>query len=253
MKTRIAAVLLAALALAAPASAQVRADGTRPSIAVTGEALVTATPDKILVTLGIETWDANVLVAKERNGAILGKALAAMRALGVADKDVQTDHLSIEPRWKDDYRHDTFIGFFVRNGLVVTLTQVATVERLLTSVLEAGVNYVHDVDFQTTDFRRLRDRARELALGAAREKATAMAAVLGQSIGPPLQISESYAGSPWSYSSSWGGWRSSRAQGMSQNVVQATEVGAGATGETVALGKIAIRAAVSVTFELKQP
>jgi hypothetical protein len=80
-----------------------------------------------------------------------------------------------------------------------------------------------------------------------------MAAVLGQSIGAPLQISESHAGSPWSYSSSWGGWRSSRAQGMSQNVVQANEGGPGTAGETVALGKIAIRAGVSVTFELKQP
>jgi uncharacterized protein len=250
---RITIVLLVALALAASVSAQLRADGPRPSITVTGEALVTATPDKILITLGIETWDADVVAAKDRNGAILKKALAAMRALGVADKDDQTDHLSIEPRWKDDYRHDTFIGFFVRNGLVVTLTAVGTVEPLLTSVLKAGVNYVHDIDFQTTTVRSLRDRARELALRAATEKATAMAAVLGQSIGAPLQISESYAGTPWSFSSSWSGWRPGRAPGMMQNVTQAAGGEAGPPGETVALGKIGIRAGVSVTFELKQP
>ena len=69
-----------------------------------------------------------------------------------------------------------------------------------------GVNYIHGIDFQTTEFKKYREQARELALKAAKEKADKMAAVLGQSVGAPIQINESYSGSPWWYWSSWSGW-----------------------------------------------
>lgn len=252
MKARWFMLPVALLMVCDAANGQPR-DAVRehPVITVTGEALVNARPDKIVITLGIETWDASIMVAKQKNAEILKKAMAAIHDRGVPDKDVQTDHLSIEPRWKDDYRHENFIGFFVRNGFVVTLTDAATVEALLTDVLQAGVNYIHGIDFQTTELRKLRDQARELALKAAREKASAMAAVLGQSIGAPIQINETYGGLPWSYWSGWSWWGSTRGQMMSQNVAQNVQGAPGELGDTIALGKIGIRASVGVTFELK--
>jgi len=119
-------------------------------------------------------------------------------------------------------------------------------------MLEFGVNHVHGVEFQTTQFKQHRESARELALTAAKEKARKMAAVLGCSVGKPVSISESYGGGSWSwYYSSWSGWGYGRSSGMSQNVVQDTR-GAGAEdSQSLALGKISIRAGVSVTFELK--
>ena len=125
------------------------------------------------------------------------------------------------------------------------------VEELLTKELQAGVNYLRNVEFQTTEFKRYREQARELALKAAKEKADRMAAVLGRSAGVPLQISEGYSGSPGTYYSSLGGWGSGRNVGMAQNVIQNVEGGSPEALETIALGKIAIRASVSVTFELK--
>lgn len=224
----------------------------RPKITVNGEAVVNVRPDKIVIGLGIETSDINILAAKEKNSQILRKALAAMQELGVPEKEIQTDHLSIEPRWRNEYRNEGFIGYFVRNTVVVTLTDVAKVEELVTAVLQAGVNYIHGVDYQTAEFRKYRDQARELALKAAREKADRMAAVLGQSVGAPLQINESYSGSPWWYWSSWSGWGYGRGQGMAQNVVQNVQGGSGEGAETIVLGKISIRANVSVTFELRK-
>jgi uncharacterized protein YggE len=135
----------------------------------------------------------------------------------------------------------------------VTLAETAKVEELVTKVLQSGVNYIHGIDFQTTEFKKYREQARELALKAAKEKADRMAAVLGQSIGAPLQINENYGGSPWGYYySSWSGWGYGRAQGMTQNVVQNVAGGSGEISDTIALGKISIRANVAVTFELKK-
>jgi len=224
----------------------------RPKITVNGEAVVNVKPDKIVINLGIETWDVDIIAAKEKNKEILKKAKAVMNELGVPEKEIQTDHLSIEPRWKNEYRNEGFIGYFVRNTVVVTLADLAKVEDLVTKVLQVGVNYIHGIDFQSTEFKKYREQARELALKAAKEKADKMAAVLGQSIGAPIHINESYSGSPWWYWSSWSGWGYGRGRGMSQNVVQNVQGGSGEVSETIALGKISIRANVGVTFDLKK-
>lgn len=224
-------------------------DDERPTIRVTGEALVNVVPDKIVISFGIETWDTNMFVAKENNNRILKSAKTAMKQLDLSDKDIQTDHLSVEPRWHDDYRQK-FIGYFVRNSVVATLTDTAKIEQLVTAVLQAGVNYIHSVNYETTEFKKYREQAREAALTAAREKADKMAAVLGRSAGAPIRIEEGYSGSP-SYWSNWSGWGYGRRGGMSQNVIQDARDGSGDTGETIALGKISIRASVGVTFELE--
>ncbi len=79
-----------------------------------------------------------------------------------------------------------------------------------------------------------------------------MAGALGQSIGDPLQINEGYGGSNWWYYNSWSGWGSGRSNMMSQNVMQNIPSDSDQISETIALGKISIKANVTVTFELKK-
>jgi len=250
MKIMTAAVLLTALAGAPALARQSNLYDNRPKITVNGEAVVYVTPDRIIATFGIETSDPDVAVAKQKNNEIMKKAVAAVRELGVPDKDIQTDYLSLQPRFRSEQAREVFLGYFVRNTFIVTLAEAARTEEMVTRVLQAGVNYIHNVDFQTSELKKYREQARELALQAAREKAARMASVLNQSIGPPLQINESYGGSPGMYYSSWGGWGSGRNLGMAQNTIQDLRSGSGEAVDTIALGKLAIRANVSVTFEL---
>ncbi len=181
------------------------------------------------------------------------KAVVVIKESGIPDKDIQTDHLSIEPRYDSNYEKKNFIGYFVRNTFVVTVAEPDKVENLVTWVLQSGVNYIHSINFQTTEFKKYREQARELAMNAAKEKAEKMAGSLGQLIGNPIQISEGYGGSNWWYYSSWNGWGSgSRSNYMSQNVMQNIGSGTGEISETIALGKISIKASVNVIFELKK-
>ena len=249
MRAIIVLATLGMLAACPLMAQQGQAYEDRPKIAVNGEATVNVQPDKIVIALGIETWDMEIMAAKQKNNEILKKTLAVIHESGIPDKEVQTDHLSIEPRYRDNYRREDFLGYFVRNTLLVTLTETEKVEGLITKALQSGMNYIHGIDFQTTEFKKYREQARELALRAAREKAEKMAGVLGLSVGSPMQISETYSGSPWSYYSGWGYGRSS---GMAQNTIQNVQGGPGEISETIALGKISIRAGVSVVFELKK-
>lgn len=253
---RSAAVFVLATATTLTAVAQPNRDSDTPRITVSGEATVYVQPDKILINLGVETWDMDVVVAKTKNNETMGKAVAAIKALGVAQGDIQTDQLSIEPRWRDQYEksrqdRETFLGYFVRNTLVVTLKDVTKVEPLVTNVLESGVNYLNGIQFQSTAFKKHREEAREMALKAAQEKATKMAGVFNKSIVRVHDIQE-YPSNPW-YGSSWGNFGGGRGYAMSQNAIAEQPGGANPEiSDTIALGKIAITANVSVTFELER-
>ena len=248
MKSLLTTLLMACMASTLAAQQPPSVD--QPKITVTGEALVYAKPDKIVLNFGIETRDNQLVTAKQKNAAIWKKAAAALKEGGVPNKDVQTDYLSIEPRYRNYNEIDEPIGYVARNMFVVTLSDPAKVEGLIADMLAVGVNHVNGVEFQTTEFKRHRESARELALKAAREKAEKMAAVLGCSVGEPLAINESYGGGSW-YFSSWSGWGYGRSSGMSQNVIQDTRGSGGEEPQGMALGKISIRAGVSVTFALK--
>lgn len=224
----------------------------QPVITVNGEAVVKVQPDQIIITFGIETWDTEIMFAKQKNNDIMKKALSVIKNSGIQDKDIQTDYLSIEPRYDNNYDKKNFIGYFVRNTFVVTLSDANKVEDLVTNVLGSGVNFIHGINFQTTEFKKYREQARELALNAVKEKAEKMAGALGQHIGNPIHINEGYGGSDWWYYNSWSGWGYGRSNMMSQNVMQNIQSSSDQISETIALGKISIKANVTVTFELKE-
>ncbi len=241
-----------------PAAAQQPGFDDRPKITVTGESVVYVQPDKILVSLGVETWNAQMEAAKQKNDEIVRKAITAIEECGLEKKAIQMDQLSVSPTYNPDGRWPrTIDGYVVRNAMMVTITDVALLDRVISTALKSGINYVHNVDFQTMELRKYRDQARKLALKAAREKAVDMAAVYGQGIGKPIQINENagYGGSSYCYWSwcGWGGygWRGGRDYGMGQNVAQIAPSNSGEGVDAVAVGKIGIRANVNVVFELK--
>ena len=252
MKTTIKLLLLLMIAMYSIQAQQTQSISCQSKITVNGDAIVKVQPDQIIITFGIETWDKNIMLAKQENNDIMKKAVAASKESGIEEKNIQTDYLSIEPRYEDNYNKKNFIGYFVRNTFIVTMTDPGKVEELVTKVLQSGVNYIHRIDFQTTEFKKYREQARELALKAAKEKAEKMAAVLGQVVGEPIQISEGYGGSGWWYYSSWSGWGNGRYSQMNQNIVQNINNSTEQISETIALGKISIRANVNVVFELKK-
>jgi uncharacterized protein YggE len=252
-KPTVVAIAIAALLAVLLLSAWTEAQPTAPSqetrrIAVTGEAQVRVVPDEVILTLGVETWDKNLDLAKKRNDDIVKRVLALAGEYGVPPEHVQTDYFGVEPRYRDGYYEERdFIGYFVHKTVVITLRDLSQFEGLLTDALKAGVNYVHGVEFRTTELRKHRDQARALAVQAAREKAVALAGGLGQQIGEPLTIQEEQSGWWSSYGAWWGSrWGSS----MTQNTIQ--EVGGASvlTDSSVAPGQIEVTARVAVTFEL---
>lgn len=243
---RMMCALVAVLAVSHPA---VAGDCPEPRlITVTGDAEVRVAPDEVILTLGVETWYQDLDKAKSENDKRVQKILKIAQKFKIEDKHVQTDHISIEPRYKDQWEHREFVGYFVRKNVVFTLRDTAKFEDLLSSALGAGANYVHGVQFRTTELRKYRDEARALAIKAAKEKADALAGELGQKVGKPQTIREDQAGW-WSWYNNWWGSRWGRSS-MAQNVIQ-SHSGQPQSDSSVALGQINVNARVTVSFKLE--
>ena len=217
-------------------------------ITVTGDAEVRVVPDEVLLTLGVETWDKDLIVAKDQNDVIVNKVLGLAADYDIDPQHAKTDYINIEPRYRHGtYDEQDFLGFFVRKTIVFTLRDISKFEDLLTVVLGVGVNYVQGIQFRTTQLRTYRDEARALAIKAAREKAIALAEELGQEVGEPHMIREDKSG----WWSGYGAWWGSRWGGvMAQNVIQELGSGSSAT-DTLAPGQISVQARVTVNFQLE--
>ena len=236
--------MLVLCALLPSAAAAAERDKSEPRlITVSGDADVRVVPDEVTVTLGIESFEKSIGLAKSVNDARVKKVIAVARDLAVDAKQIQTDYLSIEPRYKDGSYSRTWGE---KKEVVVTLRDISKFEELLGGVLDAGADHVHGINFRTTELRKHRDTARSLAIKAAKEKAAALAGDLGQRIGKPHEIREDY--SNWN---TWGGWWGGRGNAMAQNAVQNVGGEGAGTDGTLAPGQIAVNARVTVSFELE--
>ena len=158
-------------------------------ITVSGEAEIKTVPDEVVITLGLVTSDADLAKARNLNNERVKGVLTVARALRISPKYIATDFLSIDPNFGTNRR------FTVRRKVVVTVKEVATWDAVLTRMVHNNrANAVQGIDFRTTKLRALRDKARNLAIVAAREKATALTGALGAKIGRVMTINEGYSG-----------------------------------------------------------
>ena len=215
------------------------------TVQVSGSAVIKVVPDLVTIQLGVTSNDITPQVVYDRNTAAIKKVMAAIRALGVADKDISTDYYLIHPVY-EDYSSLDIKGYRIDNTIVVNLKDVSKVSQVLAAALSAGANEVVDVQFKTTQLRQYRDQARELAMKAAQEKARDLAGAASVQPGCVLTIDEnswSYYGSPWS----------GRYQPQAQNVMQNApgSVQPPSDDGPISQGQIAVQAEVQVRFGLK--
>lgn len=240
MKLLLPRLLAAAALLASAASLPARADDTPTPrlITVTGEAEVRVVPDEVVFDLTVQTLDKNLRQSKAQTDERIKRLMELTRRYAVEPKDVQTDYIRVEPRYRGNDETRLFVGYAVRKDLVFILRDVTKAEALLSEVIESGITRVNSVNFRTSELRKHRDAARVLAIRAAREKAVALAGELGQKVGKAYSIEEDVP--------------SGRV--MSQNVTSnafITDGDSSASTGTLALGQINVNARVTVRFELE--
>lgn len=218
----------------------------KPSVSTSGEAVIYVVPDEVAISFGVETFDPNLDKARAANDEAAGRIVKAILTAGVQEKHLQTDQLQIELRYRNGSHPVQGVeGYVARRSYTAVLKDVKLLDKAIDAVLKNGANHFHGLDFRTTELRKHRDEARRMAIKAAKEKATLLAGELGVQVGGPRTISEGAV-----YSGYFGG-RYRNYNYMAQNAMQVAPGGGDGGGENNPLGQIAVRATVSVTFDLK--
>ncbi len=222
-------------------------------ISVTGTADVMVMPDEAVFSLAVETTNLDISKAKSENDSKIKKIKEIAKDMNIDPSYIATDYININPKYTyTNSGENVFKGYTVHRGLTITLKDLKRFDELITRLLEAGADYIQNVQFKTTQMRKYKDEARALAIKAAREKAEALAKELGQTVGRANNIQEIQENT-YSY---YGPWSSSAGAGRASNVLSNATSNSQGIGsldtnyEDFSPGQIKVSAIVSVIFDL---
>ncbi len=181
------AVLGISLASAWPCAAD---ETPRHSIAVMGEAELVTPPDYANVEIGVITQGTAVGATLAENSARMSKVIDAVRALGVADNDIQTSTFNIEPKYQksdnndyDPYGMRPIVGYSIANKAMITVTDLGKIAKIVDASIDAGANASGSVQFRVKNLTEKMDKARQAAIENARHKAMVLAAAANLKLG----------------------------------------------------------------------
>lgn len=234
--------LVVVLALVGRAAA---AESSPRTITTAGDAVVYVVPDRAIVTVGVETFAAKVEDAKRANRDAGHSFLAAVQAVGVEEKQVCTDAVSVEVVYREQYKASSGVaGYTARRTYAVQLSDPGQVDRVVEAALRGGMNQIVGVAYADSKQREHRDAARRQAAKAAREKAAELAAQFDAAVGPVRTITEN--------TMSWGAF-TGNSNSISRGGGPVAGAGASDDGDTLPPGQMAIRASVTAVFDLQDP
>jgi hypothetical protein len=156
-------------------------------VSTSGTATVKVDPDKVSVTIGVDTNGSTAEEAAKQNAELMTKVIAALKALGITDDQISTNWYSVYPTY--DYRSPPCIeiypqppdcapkneitGYRASNSLSVTLDADEDVGKVIDAAVAAGANNVSGASFFVSDERQqeIRDSLIEKAITNARSRA----------------------------------------------------------------------------------
>jgi uncharacterized protein YggE len=196
MKTiRIVIAALLVLGIAAfigvgrPETAGGASDDARAGITVTGTGESRRTPDRAGLMFGVQTHGATAAATQAAHAAEVKRLIAALKAAGVADKDVKTEQFDVSPRYDVD-KVAKPSGYSANSSVTVSDQPLERASQLSEVGVDAGADSVSGPGLSVADPKAGYNQALKRAFADARAKAEVLAEAAGVSIGEVTAITE---------------------------------------------------------------
>lgn len=204
------------------------------SLSATGE--VALTPDQATVSAGVVTQGDSAADAVRGNAQAMNQVFAELRRLGVAERDMQTSQLSVNPIYerydRNGSREQRITGYEARNTVSALVRDIEEVGAVIDAVFEAGANTLNGVSFSSSQSDEARDEARRRAVAELMGLRDLYAEAAGFEVVRLVSLSESGGGRPYPVMA--------RAEAFSADAAT-----------PVAAGELTISATVSATWEIE--
>jgi uncharacterized protein YggE len=196
MKNIWMALALGAAALpAAPASAQTSElpmppiTGTRLDISATGE--VARVPDLAIISAGVVTKQPTASAALQENSARMDRVLAALKRAGVAERDIQTSSLNLNPEYRyQENQAPQLVGYSASNQVSIRFRDIRNSGKILDALVSEGANQINGPSLTIDKQDAALDEARAQAIAKGRERAELYARAMGKRVARIVSVSE---------------------------------------------------------------
>lgn len=235
------ALTMAALPALAQETGQpsIAAGSTLLSLSAQGKS--TRTPDLAMFNAGVVTQGTSASEALSSNAAAMNRVIATLKKAGIADKDIQTSQISLNPVYSQpEYgpngvprQEPRITGYQAVNNVTIRSRNVAGFGKVLDALVASGANQVNGPSFQMAEPAAAMDEARLDAMKSARARAELYARAAGLRVLRIVSISESGGFAP-----------------PQPVYVRAMKAEAAAAPTPIAVGEVEAEVNLSVQFEL---
>jgi uncharacterized protein YggE len=159
-----------ALAQTSPAAADSVFRATTLNLSAYGETRIA--PDMATINLGVIGEAPTAAAALSANSAKMNKVMAALKKAGIADKDIQTSGLNLNPQYVYNQNEPPRLtGYQASSQVTVTVRDLARLGASVDATVSAGADQVNGVSFGLADPSAAEDAARLEAVKALSAKA----------------------------------------------------------------------------------
>lgn len=190
MKTRQLAAAIAAAIAAMPASAQL-APNMAPTLTLSVEGKVAQAPDIADISGGVVTTAATAAAAMAENATRMTAVVAAVRKAGIADRDIQTSGLNLQPQYKyANNEAPVLTGYQATNTVSIRVRKLADTGKLVDALVAQGANQISGPSFGIDKADVALDAARSQAIATGRARADLYAKAAGVRIKRLVSVTE---------------------------------------------------------------
>ncbi|MCY7312428.1 MAG: SIMPL domain-containing protein [Pseudoxanthomonas sp.] len=182
------------VAHAQPAVGQsVSTDGTLLSVSAQAEAR--RVPDVAMISAGVVTQAVDGNTAMRQNAEQMSKVMAAIKAAGIAEKDIQTSGINLSPQYRYvENEAPQITGYQASNTVNLKVRDISKLGKVLDALAAQGSNQISGPSFQIDNPDPVYDEARLAALAKAKARAETYARALGLRVRRIVSISEGGGG-----------------------------------------------------------
>lgn len=167
-------------ATAQTAPAYMASDGTL--LSVSAESQVRRVPDIAVISTGVVTQAADANSAMRANADQMAKVVAAIKAAGIADRDIQTSGVNLNPQYRyAENQPPVITGYQASNTVNLTVRDIAKLGKILDALVATGANQINGPTFDIDE--KIKAVAYDEARRGAVEKAQARAQMYAQTLG----------------------------------------------------------------------
>ena len=207
--------------------------GTRLDVSATGE--VSRVPDIAIISAGVVTRAATATAAIQQNADRMQRVTAALRRAGIAERDIQTSTISLNPEYRYvENRAPELTGYTASNQLSIRFRDIRNSGEILDALVSEGANQINGPSLTIDKPEAALDEARTRAIANGRARAELYARALGMRVVRLLSVSENA--------------QYSVPQPM---VMMRAEAATGAADTKIVPGEQQLQATVAMSFELQ--